>query len=187
MFYITGRISGKKPMKSGTNQNGNWKIIVFSITKRIHRVQEHFWFTATGKKAELVLKLHLNDKVDIEFAPVHKIKGDHVYTENVVKEITLSAKMPSWDDTNEVDEPVVEFTDSLNIQAIIEKNEKEKNKNRATEETVKTSQKDSVKTKTKTKQKGSVKVKTKATKKDSVKTKRNGVKKNTQEKEIHAN
>jgi len=127
MFHVTGRISGKKPLKKGVSVNGEWKIIVFSITKRYNRKQEHFWFTAKGKKAELVMKLRNNDKVDIEFVPDHTLKGEHVFTENIVEEIHLSAKKPNWDDTNEEIEPEVEFVDSMGLQKEVDKNSKHYN------------------------------------------------------------
>ena len=132
MFHVTGRISGKKPMKSGVSSKGEWKIILFSITKRYQRKQIHLWFTAKGKKAELVTKLRLNDKIDIEFLPQHQSKGEHLFSENVVIDLHLSKKRPNWDDTNEVDEPEVEFQDTLNLQSAVDKQSKHYNgKNRA--------------------------------------------------------
>lgn len=127
MFHVTGRISGKKPMKTGVTANGGWKILVFSITKRIHKKQEHFWFTAKGKKADLIQKLRINDKIDIEFIPTHRINGDNIFTENIIIDVELSAKLPSWNDTNEEAEPEVEFVDDMNLQADVDKKSKQYN------------------------------------------------------------
>ncbi len=120
MFQVTGRISGKKPIKTGVTSNGEWKILVFSITKRYNKEQHHFWFTAKGKKADLLLKLRIGEKIDIDFVPKHTIKGDHVWTENIVEEVTLSAKNLSWNVTNEDVEPEVPFTDDMNLQSIVD-------------------------------------------------------------------
>jgi len=127
MFPVTGRISGKKDLKTGVSAKGEWKIIVFSITKRYQKKQIHLWFTAKGKKADLVMKLRNNDKVDIEFVPHHTLKGDHVFSENIVEEIHLSAKRANWDDTNEEDEPEVEFVDSMGLQKEVDKKSKHYN------------------------------------------------------------
>lgn len=81
------------------------------------------------------MKLRVGDKVDIEFIPEHRIKGDHVFTENVVEEIHLSAKKPNWDDTDPEIEPEVEFGDDLNLQKEVNKKSKHYNGTKsATEE-----------------------------------------------------
>lgn len=127
MFHVTGRISGKKPLKTGVSSKGEWRVIVFSITKRFNKEQIHLWFTARGKAADLVNKLRINDKVDIEFIPKHQNNGEYLNTDNVVREINLSARKSNWDDTNEELEPDIELGDDLNLKKIVDNNSKQYN------------------------------------------------------------
>lgn len=69
----------------------------------------------------------MNEKVDIEFYPKHTIKNEYIFTENVVTDFNLSRKRPSWTDTNEIDEPEMEFRDDCNLQSVVDKYSKKHN------------------------------------------------------------
>jgi hypothetical protein len=116
MFHKTAKISGKMPIKSGTSAKGEWKIIVFSITYRYKKHQRHLWLTARGKKADLVNKLRIGDKVDVEFVPQQNSSGERIFTDLLVEHIELSATRSSWTDTHEDVEPNIELGDDLNLQ-----------------------------------------------------------------------
>jgi len=81
MFFVTGKLSDKAFIKTGTSDYGKWTVIQFLITKKRKGKTIKIPITAKGKLAEKLDNFVVGEKLRIEFFIEGKEYNSKFYTE----------------------------------------------------------------------------------------------------------
>lgn len=87
MFSTSGILTNKSLVKSGTTENGTWKIIQFLIKKTKFKKPIYIPITAKGNLAAKIDDIAIGEKIKIEFYIEGKRYNGKYYTECIATDI----------------------------------------------------------------------------------------------------